>query len=394
MLLILVVFASFRYGQHLKRGVHVEGGKVAAEYELSIKNYPEFSKNIQYFETESGRVVTDRYPKFQKGDVVSISGRFDEQKDAFWFPELVLVSKSGGYQAWMNNFREWTLGRINHNLKHRQAELVSGMLIGHNDLSERLSQSLKSSGIIHIVVVSGQNLTMIFAFLAVAGSRFLKRKIFLVTAGVILLAYLGLVGFAPPVVRAYLMILIAIMAEMSGRKYSGLYALLISGSVMVAIDPVVIHSVSFQLSFLASIGIVFGLNIVRGLNLRQNGFRKSLIEVYVTSFFAWVFTTPVTITSFDSISIVAPIVNLMMLWLIPVVMVWGAVVLVPFLPRFATDYFSASLDLVLSVLISFIELFAKINDYLLQANRITSLGIVIVSYILILILIKKFILKK
>lgn len=381
--LILILVAMFRSTVLVEQKYGV--GDLTINNELKVNSYPEFSKNVQYFDTDFGRLVTERWPKYEKGEALLVKGNYLIEKDAIWFPEVRSVAKPTGIQRLLNSIRSGITEKINHYFDHKSAELILGMLIGQNDLTPDLSEQLKRSGVIHIVVVSGQNLTMLFAFLAVWG-KFTKRKIFLTISVLILSIYVFLVGMDPPVVRAYLMILVVILSELLGRKYSSIQALVLTAAVMVAYDPIYIGEVSFRLSFLASLGVLVGIKVTTLLNMHQKGVFKYLVEVYITSFFAWLMTAPVIIISFGSLSVVAPIVNLLVLWLVPVIMVGGVVFVL--IPDFLASLVSYFLQILLNGFLEIVKGFAKIDANIYEANSNTSLYIVILSYILIFILIK------
>lgn len=353
--------------------------------DLKVTNYPEFSKNIQYFQTNEGRIVTDRWPMFEKGDILYVDGEFLAEKSAIWFPKIEYRREARGSDKVLNMIRESITDKANLLLGHKYSELLLGMLIGRNDLTPELADNLKSAGIIHVVVVSGQNLTMVFAFLAV-GARYFKRKVFLGGAILLVSIYVLLVGFDPPVVRAYLMILSLVFAELTGRKYSSLFALFATGAMMLAFDPVLLGEVSFQLSFLASVGVILGIKTVASLKLPQKGTIRYVAEVYITSFFAWIMTTPLIIMSFGTVSVVAPIVNLLLLWSVPIFMVLGLIVLS--LPSGFAVYIANFLEILMKGFLMIVEFFAKINQNLFEANSNISLAFVIFSYILIFTLIK------
>ncbi len=385
LILILISVSLFRYLDSVGQNIYDHD----INENLVVENYPEFSKNIQYFETNEGRLVSNRWPMYGKGDELAVDGRFVAEKNSIWFPEVKFVAKSSNrLELTLNKIRDEASRRINLLLDHKSSELILGMLIGKNDLSKDMSDNLKSAGIIHVVVVSGQNLTMIFAFLAI-GAKYFRRKIFLGLTIIIIGIYVFLVGFDPPVVRSFLMILSLVLAEVAGRKYSSVVALILTGALMLAIDPALVGEVSFQLSFLASIGVLIGIKITQAVKLPLEGYRKYLVEVYITSFFAWVMTTPVIIMSFGSVSVVAPIVNLLLLWLIPIFMVSGLVLLV--LPLNIAMYGGNILQIFTKMFLTIIDFFARINRNILEANSSISLALVILGYILIFILIKLFV---
>lgn len=392
LIVILLSVAFLRFDQKSEDNF-VESERLAVNQNLQIKNYPEFSKSVQYFDTDVGRVVIARWPKFEKGDLVKVTGNYLPERQAVWFPDVQLVEKSSGFQGVVNDIRSLAEVKINSVFKHQASELMLGMLIGLNDLSPRLSENLKSAGIIHVVVVSGQNLALVFSFLAV-GAKYFRRKLFVLISILIISGYVVVVGFEAPVVRAYIMILVALSAEVFGRKYSSVQALILAGLLMLVYNPSYLTEISFQLSFLASVGVLIGLAVTRRLNMGHKRFFGYVVEVYITSFFAWMTTIPVIIMSFGSVSVVAPIVNLVLLWLVPVFMVMGAIVSVLPSNWWVVNVLSYPVQILIDVFVRIINFFADINQNIFEPKVGISIYIVIFSYILILICLKIMINKK
>lgn len=119
-----------------------------------------------------------------------------------------------------------------------------------------------------------------------------------------------------------------------------------------------------------------------------------VVEVYITSFFAWMTTTPVIIMSFGSVSVVAPIVNLVLLWLVPIFMVVGAIVSVLPSNWWVVNVLSYPVQILIDVFVRIINFFADINQNIFEPKVDISIYIVIFSYILILICLKIMINKK
>ncbi len=162
-------------------------------------------------------------------------------------------------------FRRWSYGlkrgvedSIYRLLAFPQNALLDGILLGvRGPLPGELVESFMETGTVHILAVSG----MITAF--IAGILFLffravqmPRK----AAAMLTLAGLGffvfMTGAHPPVCRAGLFSALALLAVLVERKVHGGTLLLATAALLVMVDPFVLEDLSFQISFLATAGLM------------------------------------------------------------------------------------------------------------------------------------------
>lgn len=99
LLIVILLSAAFLRFDQKSEDNFVESERLAVNQNLQIKNYPEFSKSVQYFDTDVGRVVIARWPKFEKGDLVKVTGNYLPERQAVWFPDVQLVEKSSGFRG-------------------------------------------------------------------------------------------------------------------------------------------------------------------------------------------------------------------------------------------------------------------------------------------------------
>ena len=105
-----------------------------------------------------------------------------------------------------------------------------------------------------------------------------------------------------------------LIGPLFGRKSDSIRALILVGLAMLVINPFLIYSVGFQLSFSAALGII----------LLSSTFKKYLkSEILAATFSAYIFTLPILIYSFGRMSLMGPLTNLLVLPVIPIVMVSG-----------------------------------------------------------------------
>ncbi len=146
---------------------------------------------------------------------------------------------------------------VNQSLPGTEAGLLNGMLWGDKTgFSKDFYDQLKNSGLVHLVVVSGSNIILVFKGLVENLARFLGRKKAIGLGFVVVLGYLEIVGWEIPVVRAMILVSVMYWAQVLGRKYNLVRGIILSGLIIILAWPGSLGEVSFWLSFGAFIGVV------------------------------------------------------------------------------------------------------------------------------------------
>lgn len=145
-------------------------------------------------------------------------------------------------------------------LPEPQAAIASGILLGiRSAIPEEITEAFRRTGTTHILAVSGHNLTVVAGLVAVLSGRLLGRRhwSFFVLSLLAIWAYALLAGFVPSVVRAAIMASLVFTARATGRQDYALPGLAFAAAGMVAVDPLVLWDLGFQLSVLAMWGILW-----------------------------------------------------------------------------------------------------------------------------------------
>lgn len=244
------------------------------------------------------------------------------------FSAEVVSSQAAGesffvYLAQLRNRLTEHLGQMFH---EPQAALLAGILFGGRaGLAPAVQLNFNRVGISHIVAVSGYNVIVVLGavagFLRWLGCR--RQRVFWLLA-LVLILFVIFTGASASVVRAGLTVFLALSVQQIGRPNAGGRALLLAAAVMLLYNPrYLFFDLGFQLSFMATIGLIY-LNPILEKHLdflpEKFGFKESLL----TTFAAIIFTTPLLLYSFGRFSVVAPVVNLLVLPTVPVVMGLGA----------------------------------------------------------------------
>ena len=217
------------------------------------------------------------------------------------------------------------------------AALLTGILTGDKSLfSEPLTEDLFTAGMTHVASVSGLHVSILAGFIALITRS--RRRSFWIALPLIFL-YVAVTGFTPSAVRAGIMISIFTVAPLIGREYTPLRALTAAFLILCVINPYAVFEPALQLSFSATLGLtLFAGKWQKALSIR---FAKLPIPKRITrfvasslsaTFAALVFSMPFAAYWFDGASLLAPLSNLLLLWLVGFLFIGGALSLAfPFL---------------------------------------------------------------
>lgn len=224
------------------------------------------------------------------------------------------------------NVRGHLSGIISQAIPSPEAELLQGIVLGEKRaLTKHMQQNLQKTGTTHIVVLSGYNIA-ILASMCIALLRRLRlgirRTTFFVMA--ITFGFVLLTGFSSPSVRALIMCGAVLLTKSFGRKTSPFAILCISASCMILVDPTILgFSMSFQLSFLATIGVIASEKVLPLFFWLPS--QLAIRENIVTTICATLCTVPIIAFGFGTISVVSVVVNALVLPLVPLAMACGAI---------------------------------------------------------------------
>ena len=141
---------------------------------------------------------------------------------------------------------------------HDSKGLVAGLAIGDTSaLSDTTKEAMKTVSLTHLTAVSGSNCAIVIGIVFLLLGRLpIGRAVRLVLAMVSLFAYILLVGPQPSVLRAGVMTATVLVANAMGRKSSAMSALALCILILLVSDPWLAVNFGFQLSVLATVGIL------------------------------------------------------------------------------------------------------------------------------------------
>ena len=277
------------------------GDVLTSEFRLRLTT-PEGKKDSSFYQGRGVFVIAN-----QKGET---DCTVSERNPAWFLPARMAEAARNGIET---SFPEDT------------APFAKALLLGDtSDLSYEVDTTLKVSGIRHIVAVSGLHISILFGliFLVFRTRRWL---VFLLSLPVLLL-FGSITGFSPSVTRACLMCILMSFGAAIREEYDGLTSLSFAALCMLLLNPFVLLSVSFQLSFASVAGILlFATPIGRWIDNQfpaQSGHRiLTALRRWVSgsvsvSLSAMIFSVPLTAYYFGMVSLVGILTNFLTIWLI------------------------------------------------------------------------------
>jgi competence protein ComEC len=300
-----------------------------------------------------------RYPVYRYGDMLKITGEletppqlqdFDYEDylalqgiySVIYYPAVEVLATGQGLKPlqWIYSLREQLSVSIARALPEPQGSLAEGILLGlRGNIPDSLYQAFSRTGTAHLLAISGLHMSIILAMFLTFGILVFGRQrgiyIWIALAGI--WTYALLAGMRPPIMRAAIMGSLFLVAEYLGRQRSAIIALAFAAAVMVGIQPNILWSVSFQLSFSAMAGLVLLFPHLQAWGRKGVtavfGDRKALVttgtmvtDVFAVSLAAIVAVWPLIAYNFGVVSLIALPATFFSLPALPFIIVTAALV--------------------------------------------------------------------
>lgn len=288
--------------------------------------------------------ITDRYGEYAYGDQVTVTGElrkpesfetdlgrtFDyagylRARDVSYqmlFPEVERTGAGFGNAgiAVLLSIKHAFMRSLENVVPEPHAGLGEGLLLGEKRaLGEELETVFRRTGIIHIVVLSGYNVMLVVGFVLYALAFLFGLRVRVLVGLVAITAFALLVGLSATVVRASIMAALLLAAQVTGRTYAVMRALVVAGVTMLVVNPYLLaFDTGFQLSFLATMGLIFAAPWIEA--------RIAAVPWYagrtflVATIAAQIAVLPLLLYQIGEFSVVSVIVNVLVLPMVPVAM--------------------------------------------------------------------------
>ena len=208
---------------------------------------------------------------------------------------------------------------INRSLPYEEAGVLRGMILGDKEgLGRELYEGLKKSGLVHLVVASGANVMLLTRIIIEGLAGFLGRKKTIVLALVMVWGYAGMVEWQAPILRAAILVSVFYWSQILGRRFDVGRGLGLTVVIMLLAWSEWVGEVGFWLSLLAFMGVITRQS-------RISNFKLQIVDDLMTTVWVGVWVTPVLALVFGQISLIAPITNTMVVFLVEYITIVGSI---------------------------------------------------------------------
>jgi len=306
----LVALIVFRYFS--TRPVYQNGDSVRIT--TIVFSDPVVYGNYQTFNAAELKVTLPAFPEVYYGDKVVIEGIVGEEK--LENAKLISIDPSTGFGS---GTRKSIIDFYQKELPQPMSGLLAGITLGSKGtLTTDFWNKVKSTGVAHVVVASGTNVTFVISFIFGVTAIFLSRRKAIPIVILSIILYLFISGFEAPLIRAAIMAFLVFWVESSGRVINAWRVLFLTGGIMLVIDPAWITDLGFILSFVSTASImVFEKRIAKLLKFMPG----VLKEGFSTSFAAQIGVSPILFVTFGQFNILSPLINALVLWTVPYIMI-------------------------------------------------------------------------
>lgn len=259
-------------------------------------------------------------------------------------------------------------------LYKKNSDFINSILLGQKEyLSQEEKDVFQRSGTSHIIAISGLHTSILCAIISffIRGINKLYKLFILF---IIMNFYMMMIGVSPSIIRAIYFVIILYLAVFLDKKRDGISTLSLVGIFLVINNPYIIYNVSFQLSFLATLSIIYFYSYIKNI------LKINLISLTIA---ANILTIPVIYYNFKGISIISIVSNIIVVPFIGIIMYLSIISIFLFNINIGISKFIAKITSIIVNIIYY--LLEKISDLYFIYIEIDNPNIyyVIIYYIVI-----------
>lgn len=313
----------------LEKVIYSDGQSVALDGYI-LEN-PKVTSGSQVFKLKGIRIVSPRVPQYSYGDRILVSGvitqkGFESNGRHISYFELTsssIISNPNRniFIKFVSSLRNRIFEKVRETLPSPEADLLIGIVLGDDSGFDKTTQDqFARTGLMHIVAASGTNVSIVGGaiYLSLLGVIGRRKAIIFSILGIGLYAILS--GLSPSIQRAAVMGIITYFALFLGRQTYALWGLGITGFLLILINPYIVFDIGFQLSFMATLGILLLDPLLKKVTLLSKGILK---EDFSITLAAYISLFPLLLYHFQTFTPFSLFANILVLWTIPIVTVLG-----------------------------------------------------------------------
>lgn len=320
-----------------------------------------------------------------RGDVVQVSGKLyptrGSNQATLSYARLTKITS--GQNLFADLSRRFTAGMQNA-LPEPMASFGLGLLVGlRSAMPQAILAQLTAVGLVHIVAVSGYNLTILVRGVARLKIRSKYQKLILSLALIGL--FVMVTGFSASIVRAALVSVLSLWASYYGLRIKPIVLISFAAALTGFANPFYVWGdLSWYLSFLAFFGILIIAPTIQARFFSKQP--KLITAVLLETLAAELMTLPLIMMSFGQFSVVALLANLLIVPIVPLAMLLAATAAFAgaLVPQLA-GWVAWPAVLLLTYMLDIVHLLAAVPSVLLHASLSASLMLCFYGILLIVI---------
>ena len=360
--------------------------------EFSLKNLPTEKSTGKLYVTLPNLAENQVYP----GQEITIKGllyrpRRANNPNAFDFAnylarqgafaglkgEIIIDKKSPTWGVWQ--IRQRIVEAQIQGLGQEKGTLLSSITLGRQavNLPAKITDLFIKTGLAHILAASGFHVAILLGFVLTITRNLSPKKQFII-ALTILIIYGTLTGLQPSVLRAILMGIGALIGLLYNRQVNSLGSLLLAATILLLWQPLWIWDLGFQLSFLATLGLIITVPLLKN---KIDYFPNLIAEPIAISLAATLWTMPLLMFTFNSIALYNIPINIITTPLVTLISLGGVFtaflgLIYPPLGSISASILYYPLELLLQI-----TTFFSLLPFSTYSTGKLSLGVMLIIYI-------------
>ncbi|MDJ0526462.1 MAG: ComEC/Rec2 family competence protein [Microcystis sp. M53600_WE12] len=360
--------------------------------EFSLKNLPTKKSTGKLYVTLPNLAENQVYP----GQEITIKGllyrpRRANNPNAFDFAnylarqgafaglkgEIIIDKKSPNWGIWQ--IRQRIVEAQIQRLGQEKGTLLSSITLGRQavNLPAKITDLFIKTGLAHILAASGFHVAILLGFVLTI-TRNLSPKQQFIIALTILIIYGTLTGLQPSVLRAILMGIGALIGLLYNRQVNSLGSLLLAATILLLWQPLWIWDLGFQLSFLATLGLIITVPLLKN---KIDYLPNLIAEPIAISLAASLWTMPLLMFTFNSIALYNIPINIITTPLVTLISLGGVFtaflgLIYPPLGSISASILYYPLELLLQI-----TTFFSLLPFSTYSTGKLSLGVMLIIYI-------------
>ncbi len=286
----------------------------------------------------------------------------------------------------LNNTRNKVLKTHSKYLKSPNLEILGGIVFGDDAVSppEYIKNSFINSGLLHILAASGMNVAFIFSFwFCILGFFKVPYKPRVFSGMLVVVLYTLMTGLGAAVVRASLMLLFVLAGKLIDREAHSVSLLSLVAMIMLIYNPAYINDVSFQLSFMVTLGLLLNVNM---LSNKLEKIPNWLLVPVIIPIIAQIWVAPIQMYYFNTFSLYSILANISTVSILSVISFCGFVSSVIAIVPACADYSCMVFDFVnnylLNILVCISNFFSNLPNCIIQTTHPNILQMILYYFML------------